>query len=232
MPHAQVLHNTWNAFYAIQHWDYKSVNILNKFRFVPVWTGSQEVGKLCEERISGCEWVLFLDWGTAAHMGWGRRKAACWAPRTGPGPRLWGGHWETIGLQWRGVLPDTSVFLVPTVEAFKIHNQNFSSSCFIIFLPPLPLQKKYWLCLRSYIQEQRGLVCQRNFRLYLSSARIQKIEDTVSQTFVTENFVIIHCKMKHVCYLNSLWILCWLKLNLKWMLICRGKTVLTWKENN
>lgn len=136
VSHAQVLHNTRNAFYAILHWDYTSVNILNKFRSVPVWTGSHEVGKLCEERISGCEWVLFLDWGTAAHMGWGRRKAACWAPRTGPGPRLWGGHWETIDLQWQGVLPDTSVFLVPTVEAFKIHNQNFSSSCFIIFLPP------------------------------------------------------------------------------------------------
>lgn len=28
-----------------------------------------KVGKLSEERISGCERVLFVDWGTAAHMG-------------------------------------------------------------------------------------------------------------------------------------------------------------------
>lgn len=126
VPHAHVLHKTWNAFYAIMHLDYTSVNILNEFRSVPVCTASHEVGKLCGKRISGCEWVLFLDWGTAAHMGWGRRKAACWAPRTGPGPWLWGGHWETIDLQWRGVLPDTSVCLVPTLEAFQIHNQNFS----------------------------------------------------------------------------------------------------------
>lgn len=35
----------------------------------------------------------------------------------------------------------------------------------------------------SYIQEHRGLVCQYNFSLDLSSARIQKFEKTDRQTF-------------------------------------------------
>lgn len=110
---------TWNAFYATMRWDYTCINILNKFRFVLVWTGSHKGGKLSEERISECEWALSVDWGTAAHMGWGRKTAACWAHRTDPGPWLQGGHWETIALQWRGVLPDTSVRRVATLEAFK-----------------------------------------------------------------------------------------------------------------
>lgn len=120
-----LMYCTTHTFYAMMHWDCASINNLNEFRSVSVWTGSHEVGKLSEERISGCEWVLFLDWGTAAHTGWGRRKAACWALRTGPGPWLQGGHWETIDLQWRGVLPDTSVFLVPTLEAFNHTTRTF-----------------------------------------------------------------------------------------------------------
>lgn len=110
---------TWNTFSVTIRWDYTSINILNEFRFVLVWTGSHKGGKLSEERISECEWALSVDWGTAAYMGWGRRMAACWAHRTDPGPWLQGGRWETIALQWWGALPDTSVRCVATLEAFK-----------------------------------------------------------------------------------------------------------------
>lgn len=46
VSHAHVLHNPRNTFNATMCWDYTSINILNKFRSVPVWTGSHKEGKL------------------------------------------------------------------------------------------------------------------------------------------------------------------------------------------
>lgn len=49
VSHAHVLHNPQNTFNATMCWDYTSINILNKFRSVPVWTGSHKEWKLWKD---------------------------------------------------------------------------------------------------------------------------------------------------------------------------------------
>lgn len=78
-------------------------------------------------RIFECEWFLLVDWGAAAHMGWGTTQVACWARQTGPGPGLQMGYRAATDLQGWGVLPDTTVLSSHILEAFKQKERLFLS---------------------------------------------------------------------------------------------------------
>lgn len=71
------------------------------------------------KRIFVCESVLLPGWGTAAHTGWGMWQAGRWAHQTGPCPWFLAGYWVATVLPGQGVLHDTSLLSLETLEAFK-----------------------------------------------------------------------------------------------------------------